>query len=395
MPGEGAVSKKLIDKLRKDRDEFKSAAETLLAKMETGEELTDGEKSTLAEARAEAIKLDERISDVSAWESQRLDQARREAELDGKYRDLREEAATGQPEKKHTSLGAEFLASSQFTEYQERRAGASGVFVSQFNIISSVDGTAKPLAGTTSVADAPMPYRSTPLLDAAMPIQVSTNEYEWIEYPLTAPTAGDVLEGAPKPEASIVPVVRRGTLGKAAHHIGVTEEALQDVTGLRSRIDTELLDGVRQKAEAKANAALIAATLPTASHDTLMKAIRVGVAKVQMSGFTPTSVVLNPLDYGEIDLELLTLTTRGAQANNPLWGLTIIPAGVVTEGTAYVGDMYRGLRKIFRTEAYIRSTDSHADEFVDNVYRILAEQRLSVHVVRPEAIVECTAAVIP
>jgi hypothetical protein len=385
------MSKKLIEKLRKDRDEFKTAAETLLGKMETGEELTDGEKTTLAEARAEAIKLDERISDVSAWESQRLDQARREAELDGKYRDIQERVPTGQPEKKHTSLGAEFLASSQFLDYQERRAGTSGVFVSQFNIITSVDGTTKPLAGTTSVADAPMPYRSTPLLDAAMPIQVSTNEYEWIEYPLTAPMAGDVLEGAPKPEASIVPVVRRGSLGKAAHHIGVTEEALQDVTGLRSRIDTELLDGVRQKAEAKANAALIAATLPTATHDTLMKAIRVGVAQVQIAGFSPTSVVLNPLDYGDIDLELLNLTTRGAQANNPLWGLTIIPAGVVTQGTAYVGDIYRGMRKIFKSEAYIRSTDSHADEFVDNVYRILAEQRLSVHVVRPDAIVECTA----
>jgi hypothetical protein len=45
------------------------------------------------------------------------------------------------------------------------------------------------------------------------------------------------------------------------------------------------------------------------------------------------------------------------------------------------------------TNVYI--TDSHAAEFISNILRILAEARLFSAVVRPEAIVECTATVIP
>lgn len=387
------MSRKLIDKLRKDRSEYLDTADTLLAKQEAGEELNDGEQTTLKEAREAATKLDERIKDLSEYQEQRLAAAQRDADLDGKFDAFKESGAPRPPEV--TSFGLEFVKSRQFTEYQESRSGTSGVVVSKFNIIGSVDATLKPLAGSTRLPEAPMPYRATPLLDACMPIQVSTNDYEWVEWPLTVPTAGDVAEGATKPEAAIAPVVKRGSLGKAAHHIGVTEEALQDVVGMQSRIETELVDGVRQKAETKALAALVAATLPTATHDTLMKAIRVGMAKVQNAGYTPTSVVLNPLDYADIDIELLALTLAGARANSPVWNLSIVPAGVVTAGTAYVGDIYRGMRKIYRAEARTKITDSHADEFVDNVYRILAEQRLSVHVVRPEAIVEASATVTP
>ena len=280
-----------------------------------------------------------------------------------------------------------------FEGYKLRRAGTSESFTAvNFNLIKSTDTAGKPYAGAVKTAEAPMPYRSTPLLDAAMPIEVDKNDYFWEEWPVTVPSAGDVAEGAPKPEANIQPELKSGKLGKAAHWITVTEEALEDNAGLRSRIDGELVDGVRQRGEEKAIEALVAATLPTATHETLMKAIRVGVATVQMSGFGTggqLTVVLNPMQYADIDIELLALTLNGARANSPLWNLSIVPAGAVAAGTAYVGDIYRGLRKYYRSEAMM--SDSHAGLFLENKYVILAEQRLSVHVVRPEAIVEVTA----
>jgi Phage capsid family len=392
------MSLKLIEKLRKDRDDYAATIEGFAARLEAGEELSEGDAKSLADCRTAAAELNDRIGELQEQETARLKNAMRDAEFD-EMQSQAKEHATGRArtEDRPKSLGEQWVESPQFQSYLDRRSGSSDALAVQFNLISSKDAGGKPFAGVIKTAEAPMPDRSTPLLDAAMPIQVDRNDYFWEEWPVTVPSAGDVAEGAPKPEATIVPVTKNGQLGKAAHWITVTEEALEDNTGLRSRIDTELVDGVRQRAEEKAIAALVGATLPTAEGETLMKAIRVGIAKVQMAGFGggQMSVALNPLDYADIDIELLALTLQGARANSPLWGLSIVPAGAVAAGTAYVGDIYRGMRKYFRSEAKVKMSDSHAALFLENKFVILAEQRLSVHVVRPDAIVEVSAAVIP
>ena len=390
------MSKKLIAMLRKDRDEFIAVGEALNARQLEGEELTEAEVKTRTEAQAEASVRDERIAELQAAEAARLKAIMRDAEFEELQKVAAEQATPRvRTEDRPKSLGEQFTESPVFEGYKLRRAGTSESFTAvNFNLIKSTDTAGKPYAGAVKTAEAPMPYRSTPLLDAAMPIEVDKNDYFWEEWPVTVPSAGDVAEGAPKPEANIQPELKSGKLGKAAHWITVTEEALEDNAGLRSRIDGELVDGVRQRGEEKAIEALVAATLPTATHETLMKAIRVGVATVQMSGFGTggqLTVVLNPMDYADIDIELLALTLNGARANSPLWNLSIVPAGAVAAGTAYVGDIYRGLRKYYRSEAKVKMSDSHAGLFLENKYVILAEQRLSVHVVRPEAIVEVTA----
>jgi hypothetical protein len=384
------VSKKLIEKLRKDRDEYKATAETLLAKMETGDELSEGERSTLADARAEAIKLDERITDISQWESQRLDQARRESDLDGKYREVREQVPTGQPEKS-TTLGEQVTRSSEWGTYLQAPSGNSALMKSEYALVSTVDANTKYLPGVYRARESAVPTRRTPLLDVLGYEPVSTNSIDWVEWPLLPPVpAAPTAEGAAKPEATYAPLLRAGTLDKVAQHIPVTRETLEDVPRAQAIISGALMDGVKMKVEALAGAALVAATLPAVSDDTLLKAIRVGVATVQTVGFQPTTCVINPLDYGQIDIELLGLTLAGARRDSPVWGLNIVPAPVVPAGTAYVGDFTAGMTLFDRQVVGIHMTDSHAAEFVSNILRILAEVRMKAIVIRPEAIVECT-----
>ena len=394
------MSLKLIEMLRSQRNEYVEAGQSLTARQEQGEELSDSEAATLAEALAKATELDGRVAELQAAETERMKAAMRDAEFQA-LQESAKEHATGRvrTEDRPKSLGEQWTESTQFQEYLARRAGTSGVLSVEFNVIKSTDTAGKPFAGSTKTVEAAMPFRATPLLDAAMPIEVSTNDYWWEEWPVTVPSAPDVDEAAAKTEADIQPENKFGQLGKAAHWITVTEEALQDNTAIRSRIDNELVDGVRQRGEEKAIAALIGATLPTATHgESLMKAIRVGIAKVQMAGFGvggQLSVALNPLDYADIDIELLALTLQGARRESPLWQLNIAPAGAVTQGTAYVGDLYRGMRKYYRSEAQVKMSDSHAGLFIENKYVILAEQRLSVHIARPEAIAECSVAAGP
>ena len=154
--------------------------------------------------------------------------------------------------------------------------------------------------------------------------------------------------------------------------------------------------GVRNKAEAKVAAAIVAATLPAVDHaDGLLQAARLGMASVVAAGFAPMNLILNPADAAEMDIDLLGKALRGAEASTPKWGLTVIEAPAVTAGTVYVGDLYSAVSVYARDQVQLFITDSHAAEFVDEKLRILARQRLSAHVTQPNALAECTVTVTP
>lgn len=115
------MSRKLREKLERERSEYWDTAETLLKKQEQGEELADGELTTLAEAQKAAAGLTPRIEELMTYEESRLAAARRDAEMRGLYESVKEPAAPREPEL--TSLGTQFTASSQFADFKERGGG--------------------------------------------------------------------------------------------------------------------------------------------------------------------------------------------------------------------------------------------------------------------------------
>ena len=72
-------------------------------------------------------------------------------------------------------------------------------------------------------------------------------------------------------------------------------------------IDGELRWEVARAEEADAVAVLAAAsgTIPNATSDSLLGAIRVGMGTVQAAGYTPTAVLLNPADWAELDVAIM------------------------------------------------------------------------------------------
>jgi hypothetical protein len=176
--------------------------------------------------------LDGRIAELMESETARLTSAERDRAFDSLTAPPEPGAALPGPTPGVVPLGigAQFTASDVYKDYLTRKAGTSGVLLVKFTLIKTIDANSKNLVGVTRVSDAPMPTRTTPLLDALGSEPVKGNAFDWIEWPLTAPDAGaSVAEGAVKPEVAYPPVLRSGTLEKIAPHVPVTLEMLEDV----------------------------------------------------------------------------------------------------------------------------------------------------------------------
>lgn len=388
------MSMKLIAKLRAERDALKTETiEPVLQLMEAGEQVTDAQRESLAAADTEMQRLDAQIASLSEMQTRRLDAAQRDSELDRRAEQVARGTVAEALDRAPTRFAA--TAAGMITEL----GGKTGVITvprAALSVIDNRDAGGAPLAGVTRVREAPEPVTITPLLDATMKQPVASDDYDWEEWG-RIPVAGSVpaAEGSLKPAADDGYTIHQGVLGTIAHHIGVSRRALQDRAGLEARISSRLLRGVDLRAEELTALALTSGTYEEAAHTGgLLQSIRVAMAMVQDAGFSPTHLVINPLDQAHIDISLLELAPGpGALAGRSVWQIpTIVPTSKVPEGRAYVGSIFDALLTSYRAEAQIYVTDSHADEFIRNRVRILAEQRLSVDLQQPAAIVAATVA---
>lgn len=388
------MSMKLITNLRKQRDDLKAdTISPLLELMEGGDPLTDSQRDALAAADAEMRRLDAQIESLSEMQSRHLAAAARDAELDRQA----EAVATGL---NHQSPAGPDAAPTTFAAVAAEKIvnlGGTGTLTlprAALSVIDNRDSGGRPLVRATRVRDAAEPETTTPLLDATAKQPVDSDDYEWEEWGLI-PVAGDVAaaEGTLKPEAEDGYTIRQGVLGLVAHHIGVSRRALQDRAGLQAKIENRLLRGVDLRAEALAAAALVAGSYDSASHpDGLLQSIRVAMAMVQDKGFTPTTLVINPLDQANIDISLLNVSPGpGALAGRSIWQIPqIVATSKVPQGAAYVGNLFDALLTTYRADSQLFATDSHADEFTRNRVRLLAEQRISVNLQQPNAVVKAS-----
>lgn len=385
-----------IEKLRAERDELIASAESIIARAETSEhEMSASDSANLTELQNEARKLNSRIGELTESATRELEAAMRDHAFDSlkaRQSELLRNPATEQAPS-HLDIGAEFCASQVFTDFKAAGGGTSGVWTGEFALLKSTDSNGAPFAGVHRASDAAVAAHSTPLLDACGFEPVGSNSFDFIRFPAGPPLAGGpVAEGTAKPEATVDPVVVTDTLGKWAHTLPITTEFLEDIPRMESIVRTGLVNGVKDRVEMVTAAALVADTsIGAVSHETFLGAIRVGVARTQMAGFRAVDVALNPLDYAQIDIEMLTSTLNGASRNVGVWGLNVVPAAAIPEGTSFVGNLRQAVTVFARSQVQIRMTDSHGTEFVQNILRLVAEQRALPLVTQPAAVFRCSA----
>jgi HK97 family phage major capsid protein len=347
--------------------------------------------------KSESANLERAYREMQEWETRRSESDKigsALSKIEGRQKAEQKELQTRESSQ---SLGEMFIRSDIFKGYQGR--GTSGrmtidqPLLTRAVIESAID-PGKAFIGIDKTFVQRVPTFNTPLLSLANPVQVATGNVEYVVSGAT-PVAAVVPEKELKPEAILTAQTVSAVLDTIAHHVVVTRQALEDSSQLRSWIDGNLVRGVAAKLEELAATALTGATLPTASGADLLSAIRVGVSTVQMAGYAPNAVAINPADAAAIDLAILTGTLGGASIQGAVWGLSLAPTPSVPVGSPIVGDFTSGLTFFYRAGTDVLISDSHADFFLRNQFVILAERRALSAVTQPAALAECTVTVTP
>jgi HK97 family phage major capsid protein len=229
--------------------------------------------------------------------------------------------------------------------------------------------------------------------------------------------AAVVAEGADKPKTGpfLFDLISTN-LKTVAHWVPITRQAADDngqlmgyingrlTYGLEYKMDREILTGNgTTEMQGILTTAGIGSYQP-GSGSTDVKLITVRKAKTQgeLALYPPTAVVMNPLDWQDIELDedangqfrvIANVTDPGAPTR--LWGLTVVTTVAMAAGTALLGGFRTGATLWERQGITILMTDSHADYFTANTLVILAERRANVAVHTPAAFVKITFAALP
>ena len=382
---------------KQDREKFVAG---LLDAAESEERaLTDSEIANVQAAKERIGQIVSQLEPLISWEEQRSSAA----ELDSRIKVADRRAV--QVREPEPLLGGKTLGQA-FFESPEFRSSNGSPMRDRFVAPTTLGEVRAPALLTTSTdpgkAFMPTPQKiMTPnglsafrLWDAVRHVQVRSAAVDYVTYGSLAgaKTPAKVPEGTAKPEVELTATTTNVSLETWAGWVQITRQLLQDGIGIRSFIDGELTRGLLTQLEAdivaKLKASSVAAVTGGAGQP-LQEVIRVAVATVEANGFTPTAVALNPADAAAIDIATAKLGGANAFLPNAMpWGLQVIPVPGLTAGEAWVGDFETGVALLERTGVEIFTTDSHVDNFVKNIFVILAEIRAAAVVAQPNALVK-------
>lgn len=390
-----------LQRLTSERDSLTSAA-TDLAERAAREDrdLSDTEQSSMRGWQERCAQIDAQLTEYGAQaDSQRAYAALRDQLGQHRDDDDTQRGARAVVEQRAASWGESFVTSDAFTNYPG--AGTSQRVAVPF----SLEQRAAIETGDLGTAILPYTYvpggprYPSPLLDVVGKVTTNSGSVQWVTW-APAKQAGPAVtpEGEAKPEAVMQPTVVPGVLETYAHWKGITRQALEDVPQIRSTVEGRLRQGLVTALESAIAAAIAAAAIPpvtgsAAGGDTLLTAIRGGLATVQAAGYQPNAVLLNPSDFADMDVAIMGGTLGGPAVGTAYWGLRPIAVPDVPAGTAYVGDWQSAVELFTRGTADVYLTDSHADFFVRNILLLLAEIRALATVPEPAAAAKCTVGV--
>ena len=307
----------MLNYMRRLKDERATLTETMIHMGEQAateeRDFNEAEETALAGIQTRCDEIDKQLINHNA----QVESMRAFAELQGKLESTREQNSTAVESRRptmtmeRTSWGQAFVESEQFRSYNGH--GQSG----RVEIEGYLETRAAITTASLSIPHFVIPpiettFRSQ-LLEVVGKVTVSAGVVDWVEVGAD-PVAAVVAEGAAKPEATFTMTPRTAALETIAHWVQITRQALEDAPYMRSLVEGKLRRGLLAKAEADMAAALVAATLPTATGADLSTAIRVGIGTVESAGYNPNAVVLNPADYAALDVASAAVVNPGSGA---------------------------------------------------------------------------------
>jgi len=304
------------------------------------------------------------------------------------------------------SMGKQFTGSdaySNFTNGSTQKAR----FEVQNNTATGTDATVPP---DRKVGIVPGATQLLTLEQALMSIPTGSNAVEYTREATFVNNAAAVAEGGAKPETDITFELKQMPVSTIAHWTKVSRQLADDAPALAAYINARMMYGVDQKAEIQIGAGsgvgqLSGLLLPAnytahgiadAALGTSLKKlalIRKVIAQAFASGYPADAIMLNPIDFGEIEIDLFTATAGQVRINinaagQPvLFGLPVIQSVAITQDSFLVGSFGQAATVHNRQGVVVELSESDGDNFTKNLITVRAERRLAVTVETPAAII--------
>lgn len=298
------------------------------------------------------------------------------------------------------TAGTEFVNSEQFKALAARQVQSARIEVKN----TVVTGTNMPFAqnrdGVIPGSFAPLTVRQLiPTINVASNAVNALRENAWTN------NAAETAEAAAKPESALTFAPYNVVIETVAHFIKVSNQLLADAPAVVAYIDTRLRDGLAQRIEkqiiAGTGVSPLLSGLTKAGNFTaftatsganLVESINKAKYLLWAKGYAPDSVIVNPADWGAMELAREGAGTGaylygapGTAGGLSPFGVNVVLSANITAGQFLIGNL-RQAATIFQRQGATVEMGFVNDDFTKNLVTIRAEERLGLGVDVPAAI---------
>ncbi len=254
-----------------------------------------------------------------------------------------------------------------------------------------------------------LPQRPLVVRDLLMPGRTDSGSIDFVRETLFTNNAAYVAEGALKPESAWASEIVNLPVRTIAHFIMASRQILADAPQLQSTIDGRLRYGLAFAEDlslllgsgAGANMlGLLPQATPyapppgvTVQGATPIDKLRLAMLQTTLSLYPPTSFVLNPIDW--VNIQLIKDTQNRYIFSDPqnigtprLWGLPVAESIAMPQNNFLTGSLMLAAQIFDREDATVAISSEDVDNFRKNMVTILCEERLALAVYRPQALIK-------
>jgi len=299
----------------------------------------------------------------------------------------------------------------QFTKSDAYKAFAGGssqkARVEVKNTVTGSDATVAPDRRPGVVPGATQMLTLESLFNA---LPTTSNAVEFTRENVFTNNAAEAAEGASKAESALTFTLVNQPVSTIAHWIKISRQLASDNAALAAYINTRMIYGVNRRVEGQLavgdgsapNISGIFKSGNYTAHGYLSGAIgtvlpkcvliRKVVADLKAAGYMADAILLNPVDWAAIEIELLTtvagqtLLSYNNAGEARLFGVPVVESIGVAADTFAVGAFGQAGTIYSREGVVVELSESDGDNFTKNLVTIRAERRLALAIEVPSAI---------
>lgn len=294
------------------------------------------------------------------------------------------------------SMGDQFTASDAYNSFIGGSTQKARIEVTN----STTTGSDATVAPDRKAGIVPGASQILNLEDFLISIPTSSNAIEFTRESSFVNNAAEVAEGAAKPETNIGFELKSMPVSTVAHWTKISRQLAEDAPALAAYINFRMTYGVNQRTENQIGAgdgvgANISGLLNVANYTahgianaalgTVLKKhvlIRKVVALLRNAGYQADAVLLNPIDYADMEIEAGTT----ANVSGVALGAPAVESTAVAQDQFLVGAFKQAATVHNRQGVVVELSESDSDNFTKNLITVRAERRLALTVEVPAAL---------